>query len=39
VEWDACSVGEDLTPSTTTLYIDDCAVSLSRVGPSGIIAE
>jgi hypothetical protein len=39
VEWDACSVGEDLTPSTTTLYIDDCAVSLSRVGPTGIIAE
>lgn len=39
VEWDACSVAEDLTPSTTTLYVDDCAVSLTRVGPSGIIAS
>jgi hypothetical protein len=39
VEWDACSVGEDLTPSTTTLYVDDCAISLTRVGPTGLIAE
>lgn len=39
VEWDACSVAENLNPSTTTLYVDDCAVSLTRVGPSGIIAS
>ena len=39
VEWDACSVGEDLTPETVTLYIDDCAISRSRVGPSGQLTE
>jgi len=39
IEWDACSVAENLTPSTTTLYVDDCAVSLTRVGPTGIIAD
>lgn len=39
VEWDACSVGENLTPSTATLSIDDCAISRSRVGPSGQLAE
>ena len=35
VEWDACSVGENLTPSMATLYVDDCAISRSRVGPFG----
>jgi hypothetical protein len=35
VEWDACNVGEDLTPPTATLYVDDCAISRSRVGPAG----
>jgi hypothetical protein len=39
VEWDACSVGENLTPSTATLYIDDCAISRSRVGPTGQLTE
>jgi hypothetical protein len=39
VEWDACSVGENLTPETETIYIDDCAVSRSRVGPSGMLSE
>jgi hypothetical protein len=39
VEWDAVNVGENLTPSTAVVAIDDCAVSLSRVGPTGIIAE
>ena len=39
VEWDACSVGEDLTPETVTLYVDDCAISRSRVGPSGQLTE
>jgi hypothetical protein len=37
VEWDACNIGQDLTPSTAVLYVDDCAVSRSRVGPTGII--
>jgi hypothetical protein len=39
VEWDAVSVGVNLTPSMEVLFIDDCAVSLTRVGPSGIIAR
>jgi hypothetical protein len=39
VEWDAVNVGENLTPSTAVMAIDDCAISLSRVGPAGVIAE
>jgi len=39
VEWNACSIGADLTPSTAVIYVDDCAVSRSRVGPNGIIAD
>jgi hypothetical protein len=39
VEWDAVNVGENLTPSTAVVAIDDCAISLSRVGPAGVIAE
>jgi len=37
VEWSVVSVGEDLDPSAAVVYVDDCAVSLSRVGPSGVI--
>ncbi|HXU63340.1 MAG TPA: hypothetical protein VN962_16695 [Polyangia bacterium] len=39
VEWDVVNVGENLTPSTVAVGIDDCAISLSRVGPTGIISE
>jgi hypothetical protein len=39
VEWDACSVGENLTPATATLSIDDCAISRSRVGPAGRLTD
>ena len=39
VEWNVCSIGADLTPSTAAIYVDDCAVSRSRIGPDGIIAE
>ena len=39
VEWNACSIGADLTPSTAVIYVDDCAVSRSRVGPNGILAD
>jgi len=39
VEWYACSLGQNLTPSTAVIYIDDCAVSRTRVGPDGIIAN
>jgi hypothetical protein len=39
VEWDACSVALDLTPPQEVVYVDDCAVSRSRVGPAGVIAD
>jgi hypothetical protein len=39
VEWDATSVGENLTPETVTLYVDDCAISQSRVGLTGQLVE
>jgi hypothetical protein len=39
IEWNACSIGQDLTPSTAVLYVDDAAVSRTRVGPSGVIAD
>jgi hypothetical protein len=39
VEWNACSIGADLTPSAAVIYVDDCAISRSRVGPNGVIAD
>jgi hypothetical protein len=39
VEWSPCSIGKELTPSTAVVYIDDCAVSRTRVGPSGLITN
>ena len=27
VEWNACSIAQNLTPSTAVIYVDDCAVS------------
>jgi hypothetical protein len=39
VEWDVVNVGEVLTPNTVVVAVDDCAVSLSRVGLTGIIAR
>jgi hypothetical protein len=38
-EWNACSIGENLTPQTVTIYIDDCAISRSRVGPAGMLSQ
>jgi hypothetical protein len=38
VAWDVVSVAVNLTPSTAVLYVDDCAISRTRVGPHGIIA-
>jgi len=32
------SIAAVLNPDTATIFVDDCAVSLSRVGPSGLIA-
>jgi hypothetical protein len=39
VEWDACNVGENLSPAPVTLFIDDLAVSRSRVGPAGVLGD
>ena len=39
VEWDVVNVGKNLTPPTAVVAIDDCAISFSRVGPTGVIAE
>jgi len=38
VAWNVVSVAANLTPSTAVLYVDDCAISRTRVGPHGIIA-
>jgi len=37
VQWIVSSVGEDLTPSSNALYVDDCAIGGSRIGPSGLL--
>jgi len=39
VAWDVVSVGDNLTPEPAILYVDDCAISKSRVGPTGLIAK
>lgn len=39
VEWDVLNLGNDLTPTTSTLFVDDCAVSRRRVGPEGRISD
>jgi hypothetical protein len=38
VAWDVVSVAVNLTPSAAVLYVDDCAISRTRVGRHGIIA-
>jgi len=37
IEWAAVSVGDSLDPNPAVVYVDDCAVSRTRVGPTGII--
>ncbi len=39
VAWDVVSVGNNLTPEPAILYVDDCAISKSRVGFTGLIAK
>jgi hypothetical protein len=39
VAWDVVSVAVDLDPSAAVLYVDDCALSRTRVGPTGVIAR
>ena len=34
-EWVVGSIAENLMPDTVTIYVDDCAISRSRVGLSG----
>jgi hypothetical protein len=36
-EWAVTSVGDSLDPSAAVIFVDDCAVSRTRVGPYGII--
>lgn len=38
VGWRVGNIGQDLTPKTVTLYVDDCALSRTRVGPTGILS-
>ena len=39
VDWYVCSLVQNLTPSTAVLYVDDCAISHTRVGPNGVIDD
>ena len=39
VGWEASSIGVNLTPNAAVLFVDDAAVSLTRVGPNGVIAR
>jgi hypothetical protein len=38
IAWDLSSIAVDLVPASATIHVDDCAVSRSRVGPTGILA-
>lgn len=35
IEWDVLNLGQSLTSGAATLYVDDCAISQERVGPTG----
>lgn len=35
--WSVCSSTQGLTPTQSDLYVDDAAVSLIRVGPTGVL--
>lgn len=39
VGWEVANIGDNLTPPTATLYADDSAISLTRVGPTGRISR
>jgi hypothetical protein len=39
IELEVCSIGVDLMPSPAVIYIDDCALSQTRVGTTGEIAN
>lgn len=35
--WSVANVGVDLTPQTVSVFVDDCAISRVRVGPTGLL--
>ncbi len=37
VGWEATSIAKDLAPSDAVIYVDDCAISRSRVTPAGLL--
>jgi hypothetical protein len=37
VYWTPCNVGNDLTPTQSSIYVDDAAMSLVRVTPTGTL--
>jgi hypothetical protein len=37
VQWIVSSIAVDLTPSGNVIYVDDCAIAGTRVGPSGLL--
>jgi hypothetical protein len=39
VAWDVVSVGKSLNPEPAVLYVDDCAISKTRLGLNGLISE
>jgi hypothetical protein len=39
VAWDVVSVGDNLAPEPAILYVDDCAISNTRIGTTGLIAK
>ncbi len=39
VAWDVVSVASDLTPEPAILYVDDCAISKTRIGLDGLLTE
>ena len=39
VAWDVVSVGDAVTPEPAILYVDDCAISSKRIGPTGLLPE
>jgi len=39
VEWDVLNLGNELTPSGASLFVDDCVLSRRRVGPQGHLPD
>ena len=39
IEWDTSSIGINLSQNPVTLYVDDAAISRTRVGPDGILED